>query len=372
MHGSLVVTTGLPTVLLRGTPRDRLVSLELNGSAIAMHAVPFWHFDELLELADVLAQGVYCLVGVDNDSAGKAPALIREGEMKRERLASHASDPRLDWVYELICWPCPRVMSDTVRLCLQRRLADELLSAERIGRLVGDDPERATASIYDSVAADGILEDMRMLAGLATPGIMDNVISVRAPIATRSSILPRWVDPQRMTCSTREMAYAGARATANMLARETMLLSPAPRSSSNQAAFPTPSVPAEPFNQPALKSGGQVSSARARHESRRHRATFARLRRLRQGAGHPHSQQHSGHARRVVRRSLGRNRDLPQPVRQRKARPRDRQAASAQSPFPLGHGPLACSPGCSGLSRLQPRRMRSSIPLVDRRRDRAA
>lgn len=218
---------GMPRVLralLRGTPGDGILTLELHGSAIAMHAAPVWRFDELLELSDVLAPGVYCLVGVDDDPAGKPRALVGEGGMMRERLASHASDPRLDWVYEVLCWSGPRVMSDTVRLCLQRRLADELLFAGRIGRLVGHDPERATASIYDSVAADGILEDMRMLAGLATPGLMADVMPVRVPIAARSSVLPRGVDPQGSTWSTHEMAYAGARAMASMLARETVLL----------------------------------------------------------------------------------------------------------------------------------------------------
>ncbi|MHC2109119.1 GIY-YIG nuclease family protein [Methylobacterium sp. CM6246] len=221
------MTARLPRVLralLRGTPGDGILTLELHGSAIAMHAAPVWRFDELLELADVLAPGVYCLIGVGDDPSGKARALVGEGGMMRERLASHASDPRLDWVYEVLCWSGPRVMSDTVRLCLQRRLVDELLFAGRIGRLVGHDPERATASVYDTVAADGILEDMRMLAGFAIPGLMADVMPVRVPIAARNSTLPRGVDPQGMTWSTHEMAYAGARAMASMLARETVLL----------------------------------------------------------------------------------------------------------------------------------------------------
>lgn len=210
--------------LLRGVRSDGVLTLEICGSAIAMHAAPAWRFDELLDLNEILGPGLYILIGVDEVPDAKPRAIVGESGLVRERLAAHAVDPRLDWIFEIVVVTGPRILSEVIRLCLQRRLADELLLAGRIGRLVGQDPERATASVYEIAAVERIIEDVRTLAGIVAPGLIADVAPVDEPISARRAMLPRGVDPCGLTWSTHEMAYAGARAQASMLARETVLL----------------------------------------------------------------------------------------------------------------------------------------------------
>lgn len=210
--------------LLRGNRADGVITLEVSGSAVTMHAAPAWSFDELLGLNDLLGPGVYCLLGLDEDPSARAKAIVGEGGLLHERLAAHAGDPRLDWIYEVLCWTGPRVMSEVIRLVLQRRLVDELLLAGRVGRIVGHDPERATASPYDVAAAEQILGDIRLLSGIVEPGLLADVAPVLEPITSRPATLPRGVDATGLTWTTHEMAYAGARARASMLGRETILL----------------------------------------------------------------------------------------------------------------------------------------------------
>ncbi|WCS24865.1 hypothetical protein LOK46_27685 [Methylobacterium sp. NMS14P] len=210
--------------LLRGTRGDGVLTLELFGSAVAMHAAPAWSFDDLLDLDEVLGPGLYILVGLGEGLDARSRAIVGEGGLVRERLAAHAADPKLDWVYEAVVVTGPRVLSEVIRLCLQRRLADELVLGGGIGRVVGHDPERATASSYEMAAAERILEDIRALAGLVSPGLMADVTPVLEPISSRPSMLPRGVDAVGLTWTTHEMAYAGARARASMLGRETIVL----------------------------------------------------------------------------------------------------------------------------------------------------
>jgi hypothetical protein len=210
--------------LLRGTRGDGVLTLELFGSAVAMHAAPAWNFDDLLDLNEVLGPGLYILVGLGEGPDAKSRAIVGEGGLVRERLAAHAADPKLDWIYEAVVVTGPRVLSEVIRLCLQRRLADELLLGGGIGRLVGHDPERATASSYEIAAAERILEDIRTLVGLVSPGLMADKTPVLEPISSRPSMLPRGVDAAGVTWTTHEMAYAGARARASMLGRETVVL----------------------------------------------------------------------------------------------------------------------------------------------------
>ena len=191
-----------------------------------MHVAPAWSFDDLIDLNEVLGPGIYILVGVGEEPLGKPRAVVGEGGLIKERLAAHAADPKLDWIYEAIVVTGPRVLSEVIRLCLQRSLSDELLLAGRIGQVVGNDPERATASIYEIAAAERILDDVRTLAGVLHPGLIADVAPVLKPISSRSSSLPRGVDADGSTWTTHEMSYAGARARASMLGRDETVILP--------------------------------------------------------------------------------------------------------------------------------------------------
>ncbi|SFI50628.1 hypothetical protein SAMN02799642_02031 [Methylobacterium brachiatum] len=210
--------------LLRGSRGDGVLTIAFMDSAVTVHAAPAWALDEMLEVPDLLGPGVYLLIGVAEEPSQKARAVVGEAGMLRERLAGHATDPKLDFVYEAIAMTGPNVMNETVRLILQRRLVDEIVHAGRIGRVLGRYPERCTASIYDVVAATRMLADVRPLFGLVAPGLIADVEPVTEPLAARIAALPRGVDPEGATWTTHEMAHAGANARASMLGRETVLL----------------------------------------------------------------------------------------------------------------------------------------------------
>jgi hypothetical protein len=210
--------------LLRGTRATGVLTVEFVDSALALHAAPAWALDEMLEVPDMLGPGLYVLLGLGTEPGSKARAVVGEAGMLRERLASHAADQRLDFVYEAIALTGPGVLNETVRLLLQRRLVDELLHGGTVGRVLGHYPERCTASVYDIVAARRILADVRPLFALVAADLIAEVEPVTEPISARTAALPRGVDPEGSTWTTHEMAHAGASARASMLGRETILL----------------------------------------------------------------------------------------------------------------------------------------------------
>jgi hypothetical protein len=210
--------------LLRGTRATGVLSIEFVDSAVALHAAPAWAIDEMLEIPELLGPGLYLLLGTGEEPGSKARAVVGEAGMLRERLASHASDERLDFVFEAIALTGPTALNETVRLWLQRRFVDEIVHSGRVGRILGHYPERCTASVYDSAAARRILADVRPLFALVAPELIAEVEPVTEPVASRPAALPRGVDPQGHSWTTHEMAHAGANARASMLGRETILL----------------------------------------------------------------------------------------------------------------------------------------------------
>jgi hypothetical protein len=64
----------------------------------------------------------------------------------RERIASHASDPRPGHIYEILAVTGARMMNEAIRLYLQRRIVEGFLYDGMIGCSDGFDAERRTAS----------------------------------------------------------------------------------------------------------------------------------------------------------------------------------------------------------------------------------
>ncbi|WP_342111341.1 hypothetical protein [Methylobacterium sp. SI9] len=210
--------------LMSGTREDGLLSLEFVGSDVGLHCCPIWSIDDLLALPNILGPGIYILVGAPADAGGKLRAIVGEGGMLQERLAAHANDDKLDFVWEVVAITGPRVMTETQRLMLQRRFVDEINHFGRARVANPHDADRFTRTEYESAIADRVMEDLRPLFAMTVPGIIADIEPVLLPIGARIAFLPRGVDLDRELWTDHEMRFKGAHALARMRGRETVIV----------------------------------------------------------------------------------------------------------------------------------------------------
>jgi hypothetical protein len=210
---------------IHGSRNDGYASFEFAASDATVFVCPIWSIDVLLELPALLGPGVYILVGLGDEADGSTlRAIVGEGGMLQERLAAHSGDAKLDFVWDVIAVAGPRVMSETIRLILQRRFLDEIVQYGGAKIVNRHDADRFTRSEHDLAVADRIMEDVRPFLCMAVPGLFASIPPVTHPIGTRCAGLPRGVDVEGITWSRHEMRFRGAHATASMQGRVTMLL----------------------------------------------------------------------------------------------------------------------------------------------------
>jgi len=210
--------------MMEGTRDEGYVSLEFVSSGVALHACPIWSIDRLLDLPAMLGPGLYILVGMSAPGTSKLRAVVGESGMLQERLAAHAVDPTLDFVWDACVATGPRVMNDTVRLILQRAFVDEIANHGFAAVANRQDAERFTATEHDIATAAQVTEDLRPLLDMVMPGLVAAVEPVRVPIGARSVKSPRGLDPLGLVRTTHTMRWRGALATATMRGGETVLL----------------------------------------------------------------------------------------------------------------------------------------------------
>ncbi|WP_408903069.1 hypothetical protein [Methylobacterium radiotolerans] len=210
--------------MMAGTRDEGYVSLEFVSSGVALHACPIWSMDRLLELPAMLGPGLYILVGMPLPGSTKLRAVVGESGMLQERLAAHAADPALDFVWDACVATGPRVMNETVRLILQRTFVDEIANHGFATISNRQDAERFTATEHDIATAAQVTEDLRPLLDMAMPGLVASVEPVKAPIGARAVMAPRGLDPLGLIRTTHTMRWRGALATATMRGGETVLL----------------------------------------------------------------------------------------------------------------------------------------------------
>ena len=209
--------------LLEGTRNDGVISFEFVGSDATVFACPIWSIDALLEQPALLGPGVYILMGLGAADA-KPQVIVGEGGMLQERLGAHASDDELDFVSDVVAVTGPRVMSETIRLILQRRFVDEIVQVGSARIANGHDADRYTRNAHDVAAADRIMEDIRPFLCMVLPGLFSLLPPVKRPISMRCAGFPRGVDAEGTSWSRHEMRFRGAHALASMRGRETVLL----------------------------------------------------------------------------------------------------------------------------------------------------
>lgn len=210
--------------MMSGNRDDGYVSMEFVSSGVALHACPIWSIDRLLDLPAMLGPGLYILVGMPAPGSQKLRAMVGESGMLQERLAAHAVDPALDFVWDACVATGPRVMNETVRLILQRAFVDEIANHGFASIANRQDAERFTATEHDLATAAQITEDLRPLLDMAMPGLVAAVEPVRVPIGARTVMSPRGLDPLGLVRTTHTMRWRGALATATMRGGETVLL----------------------------------------------------------------------------------------------------------------------------------------------------
>ncbi len=209
--------------LLSGTRDDGLLRIEFTSGAITLHQCPMWTIDELLLQPALLGPGLYILVGMGERASSRPRALIGEGGLLQERLTAHSTDPRLDFVWDVVAVTGPRVMCETIRLIMQRRLIDEIRHHGCVDIANRHDAERHSGSEFDRVAADEIMCDLRPLLCLAIPGLVSTVEPVVVPIGARTPSPPRGVDQAAPTWTKHELRYRGANAIASIGGGSTIL-----------------------------------------------------------------------------------------------------------------------------------------------------
>lgn len=210
--------------ILTGTRDDGCLTLEFLNCAVALHACPAWSADQMLSLPSLLGPGIYVLVGMGLPGSSRCRAIVGESGMLHERIAAHLADPKLDFVWEVLALVGPRVMNETVRLILQRRLVDEIANHGMAAVANRHDAERFTATEFDLTAASRVLEDARPLLDLALPGLIAVVEPIHLPITARAAGLPRGIDPLGLAETTHEMRWRGAHAVATIRGVVTVLL----------------------------------------------------------------------------------------------------------------------------------------------------
>jgi hypothetical protein len=209
--------------IVEGSRDDGIISLEFIGSDAAVFYCPIWSIDALLDLPALLGPGVYILLGLGEEEA-KPRAVVGEGGMLQERLAAHAGDVNLDFVWDVVAVTGPRVMTETIRLILQRRFVDEITHCGSARIANGHDADRFTRCDHSLAVADSVMEDVRPFLSMLTPGLFASTPPVLVPINARRAGLPRGVDAEGMSWSRHEMRFRGAHALASMRGRTTMLL----------------------------------------------------------------------------------------------------------------------------------------------------
>ncbi len=209
--------------ILEGNRDDGIISIEFIGADATVFYSPIWSIDTLLELPALLGPGVYILLGLGDDES-KPRAIVGEGGMLQERLAAHAGDDDLDFVWDILAVTGQRVMNETIRLILQRRFVDEITHCGSARIANGHDADRFTRCDHSLAVADSVMEDVRPFFSMLTPGLFASTPPVLVPINARRAGLPRGVDAEGMSWSRHEMRFRGAHALASMRGRTTMLL----------------------------------------------------------------------------------------------------------------------------------------------------
>ncbi len=177
--------------MLTGTRDDGIISIGFVGSDCTLYSCPIWSIDELLAKPALLSPGVYVLLGDPVDQGGKLRAIVGEGGMLQERLQAHANDERLDYLWQILAVVGPKVMNETQRLMIQRRLTDEINHYGRAVVVNAHDADRFMRTELESVIADRIIEDIRPLICLVVPNVIAEVEPVRLTIGSRAHLLPR-------------------------------------------------------------------------------------------------------------------------------------------------------------------------------------
>jgi hypothetical protein len=210
--------------MIFGTRDEGFLSLEFVGSDVGLYACPIWSIDDLLALPALLGPGIYVLVGAPSEAEGKLRAVVGEGGMLQERLAAHANDEKLDFVWEVLAITGPKVMTETQRLMLQRRFVDEINFFGKVRVVNPHDADRYTRTDHEAAVAERIMEDLRPLVSMTFPGLIAEIEPVLLPIGARLTFLPRGVDADREMWTDHEMRFKGAHALARMRGRETVLI----------------------------------------------------------------------------------------------------------------------------------------------------